>query len=172
MRKRHTALSGFGHLRRRSREGANAMLNTLNSEVTTDAHPPVTDPDPAESTTSAFARSPVLPFRLHTGVLLVVSWVLLMFAGWISGVDDGGPVVIVLASAGIGLFLFSVLRAAYRVTVGVVDLLRPRTASTDTAGTVAALVGNLLVAGFGMLVAYLSTVGFSRGRQLRRLGRV
>jgi hypothetical protein len=37
------------------------------------------------------------------------------------------------------------------------------------------IVGNLLLAGFsafGMLIAYVATVGFSRGRQLRRFGRV
>ena len=34
------------------------------------------------------------------------------------------------------------------------------------------ILGNLVMTGFGMLVAYVSTVGFSRGRQLRRFGRV
>jgi hypothetical protein len=45
----------------------------------------------------------------------------------------------------------------------------------DTAGrgeTVAAVLGNLVMTGVGMLVAFLATVGFSRGRQLRRLGKV
>jgi hypothetical protein len=42
-------------------------------------------------------------------------------------------------------------------------------------GAIASALGNLLLAGFsalGMLIAYVATVGFSRGRQLRRFGRV
>jgi len=34
------------------------------------------------------------------------------------------------------------------------------------------VLGNPLMAGFGMLIAYFGTVGLSRGRQLRRFGRV
>jgi hypothetical protein len=34
------------------------------------------------------------------------------------------------------------------------------------------IFGNLFMAGFGLLVAFFSTMGFSRGRQLRRFGRV
>jgi hypothetical protein len=46
---------------------------------------------------------------------------------------------------------------------------------TARAGSVVPALGNLFLAGFsalGMLVAYVATVGFSRGRQLRRFGRV
>ena len=55
-----------------------------------------------------------------------------------------------------------------------VTLLRPAPAQASAEGgvTVAAVVGNLLMAAFGTLIAYFATVGFSRGRQLRRFGRV
>lgn len=61
------------------------------------------------------------------------------------------------------------------VGLGVVDLFRrPATESRvrHVVKTAAILVTNLAMVGFGALMAYLSTVEFSRGRQLRRFGRV
>ena len=75
----------------------------------------------------------------------------------------------------IGLILFgaSTLVASYRAIRGAVALVRPSAREQESFGAVlGAMLGNLVLAAFGLFVAYLSTVGFSRGRQLRRLGRV
>jgi hypothetical protein len=68
----------------------------------------------------------------------------------------------------------STLVATVRALVGVVVMARGLSGveDVDLGETATRLMGNLLMAGFGLLVGYLSTVGFSRGRQLRRRGRV
>lgn len=72
------------------------------------------------------------------------------------------------------LFGLSILIALLRAVHGVVVLVRPEPAQSTVGigGALVAILGNLFMAGFGMLIAYFATVGFSRGRQLRRFGRV
>jgi len=64
--------------------------------------------------------------------------------------------------------------AFFRALYGVFALGRAVHAGTaeDVGASLLMILGNLVMTGFGMLVAYVSTVGFSRGRQLRRFGRV
>jgi hypothetical protein len=92
----------------------------------------------------------------------------------LEGLRVPSPIVILVGRVGVVLFVFSILIALYRVVRGIVDLVHPvpERASLGTGEAIAAILGNLFLAGFGMLIAYFATVGFSRGRQLRRLGRV
>ncbi|HXB54240.1 MAG TPA: hypothetical protein VN461_05615 [Vicinamibacteria bacterium] len=75
---------------------------------------------------------------------------------------------------GVVLFGFCILVALLRATRGVVDLMHPIHERTpvETRNAIAAILGNFFMAGLGMFVAYFATAGFSRGRQLRRYGRV
>jgi hypothetical protein len=70
-----------------------------------------------------------------------------------------------------GLFVLTTLTALYRSVRGAVVLAR-RADTVDLGASVVATLGNLLMTAFGMLIAYFATVGFSRGRQLRRFGRI
>jgi hypothetical protein len=100
---------------------------------------------------------------------------LLVFAGGVLG-SVGAPGFLVgpLLVAALVAFLFTVFMAAGRVVIGVVDLGRAAAGSdeVETLPTVLALLGNLAMTAFGAFVAWLSTFGFSRGRQLRRFGRL
>jgi hypothetical protein len=76
--------------------------------------------------------------------------------------------------AGMALFAATSVLAVYRALRGIVRLVLPQAVAEGSRSpeAIASLFGNLLMAGVGMLVAYVSTVGFGRGRQLRRLGRL
>ena len=84
------------------------------------------------------------------------------------------PIVIVLGVTGAVFFVFTTLAALYRVMTGVASLVRSaRARSAEGLGDmIVCLLGNLLMTWFGLLIAYFATFGFSRGRQLRRFGRV
>ena len=66
---------------------------------------------------------------------------------------------------GVTMFFLSTLVAATRTLSGFYGLVRG-------GHGVGRVVGNLAWTGLGMFVAYMTTVGFTRGRQLRRFGRV
>jgi hypothetical protein len=74
------------------------------------------------------------------------------------------------------LFLIGGVFALGRAMLALHRTVSPEeTPARDRARFAAVVLGNLLLAGFsllGMLVAWAATVGFSRGRQLRRFGRV
>ena len=74
----------------------------------------------------------------------------------------------------VALFAATLLVAAARTVIGVWRLgqIARGQSQLDTGSTILATLGNLAMVTFGMFVAYLSTLGFSRGRQLRRFGRV
>ena len=114
------------------------------------------------------------PWRLSTPACVAVS--LLAILGTIVLASLGAPtgVLNVAWTAAMVLFGLSTLVALYRAVRGIVTLALPT--RWDAAGGVGLLVvatlGNLLMVAFGMLIAYLATVGFARGRQLRRFGRV
>ena len=98
---------------------------------------------------------------LFFGAIVAMGWLaILLFA-----VAESLANIALMVTA--GLLAFTTLLAAFRVLSGLVSYVR-----TGTGPSALALLGNLLMTAFGMLVAYLSTMGFSRGRQLRRFGRV
>jgi hypothetical protein len=89
-------------------------------------------------------------------------------------------VVVAMASSNSGLGTLGLLVAALVSAVGTVRsvlalahaLRSPKRAPWVVAGGVVAAVANLGMAALGALAAFLSTVTFSRGRQLRSFGRV
>jgi hypothetical protein len=100
-----------------------------------------------------------------------------ILAGFLAGGMDSlhvpGIVVAATLIASLILFAMSVAMALYEAVRGTVLLIRPHERTwPGTLAALAAIVGHLAIVGFGMLVAYISTVGFARGRQLRRFGRV
>jgi hypothetical protein len=87
------------------------------------------------------------------------------------GVPGSEPFLLTTASV---LFLFATLVAAIRTLLGfftLVQVVRNRTHVTFGEALVR-IMANGLMSAFGLFVGYVSTIGFSRGRQLRRRGRV
>jgi hypothetical protein len=106
---------------------------------------------------------------------LVFIWILLLALSILtSTLDVLSPLSNGLFISAFAAFLASGLIAAVRTVLGIVALVRPpRSEPAPEPGVLLVrTLGNLVMAGFGSYVAYLATVGFSRGRQLRRLGKV
>jgi hypothetical protein len=125
---------------------------------------------------SATLRSRLLSvrrWRVHTAAWFAASFLALliaMFAGY-AGATTLAEFVLL---TGLALFCLASLIALARGSVGLVRLMLPAQ-TLHEAGKSAALLavaGNLFMALFGATVAYMATLGFSRGRQLRRFGRV
>jgi hypothetical protein len=97
---------------------------------------------------------------------------LLMGALGNTGTPSG--ILVALGVFGAVLFASATMISLYRALHDVVSLVRRKgeTRSVGTGHAILLILGNLLMAAFGMFVAYLTTFGFSRGRQLRRFGRV
>ena len=92
----------------------------------------------------------------------------------LSGVGAPALVVGLGTMACIALFATTLLVAAARTVIGLWRLgqIARGQSDLDVGPTLVAMLGNLAMVSFGMWVAYLSTLGLSRGRQLRRFGRV
>ena len=103
--------------------------------------------------------------------LSLLSFVLAMVLG---GLDLWPPMVVITGVGSLALLAVAVLIAAWSALGGVFDLVQVARgrSSVEVGSTIAAILGNLLLVSFGAFIAYISTVGFSRGRQLRRFGRV
>jgi hypothetical protein len=111
--------------------------------------------------------------RLSTVMWFGLSLPVLLLAGVLAGI--GAPLVAsALGVLGASLFGWSILVALYRASADTVSLvgLSAEPPMGGRVQTAARVLGNLLMAAFGMFVAYLATFGFSRGRQLRHFGRV
>jgi len=111
------------------------------------------------------------PRRLHTAAWFGLSFLAVAFAVALAGLGAPDVMTALVGYGGLGLFAASILIAIVRAMVGFVALVR----GEAVPGTLAAVVGNLVMAGFALLgtaLAFLSTMAFSRGRQLRRFGRV
>ena len=152
------------------------MLTLSEPEVVSEAEPTVEAPAPAEAATITVAESPAptsRPWR-STPALLAMSVLLILGATVAEGVGAPSQVATGIALTGGVLFLLTAFVALFRTVSGIVALARDVYAGkADDAGvSIPAVLGNLVMAGFGMLIAYVSTVSFSRGRQLRRFGRV
>jgi hypothetical protein len=99
-------------------------------------------------------RPPVNVLQI-AGFWFVLGLLVLMFAV--------GPLRRIAGPAALALFAISAGVAVWRIH------------AATARGTLLPALGNLAMAGFslfGMLLAYVATIGFSRGRQLRRFGRV
>ena len=111
---------------------------------------------------------------LSTPALLGMSLLLFFAAIAAEALGATSRVPSLFGWAGIALFWLTTAVALVRAVYGLVALTRAAHAGTaDHVGeSIFVILGNLVMTGFGMLIAYISTVGFSRGRQLRRFGRV
>ena len=106
---------------------------------------------------------------------LVAIWMVLVFLLMVmSALEAPAVITRILATTAFVTVLATGLIAGCRMLLGFVALVRP--ARSEPAPELGLLLaetfGNFLMTGFGALVAYVATVGFSRGRQLRRLGKV
>jgi hypothetical protein len=112
--------------------------------------------------------------RLSTALWFAISVLLMMLMGALG--NTGAPTAILVAFGVFGAILFvsATVVSLYRALHDAVSLVgrKEGPASVGTGQAVVLILGNLLMAGFGMLVAYFATFSFSRGRQLRRFGRV
>ena len=152
------------------------MLTLSEPEVVSEVEPTVEAPAAATPATLTVAGSPERTSRawLSTPALLAMSVLSFFGASAMEAVGAPSQVAIGMAITGGVLFVLTSILALFRAVLGVVTLGRAVHAGTaDNVGeSILAIVGNLMMAGFGMLVAFVSTFGFSRGRQLRRFGRV
>jgi hypothetical protein len=153
------------------------MLTISESPVDVEVHPTMDAPSAPASPAIVAARNPSTGrgLRLSTPACLGVSVLVLIVAIVANGL--GAPsIAAVIAMTGVVLFALTTLVALFRAVYGIVVLARAVYARTvDGYGFLESLIvilGNMFMVGFGMLIAYFSTVGFSRGRQLRRFGRV
>ena len=131
------------------------------------------DPEPRSSAKGPRPSQRLLAwaFRLPTIACFGISILLIAIAiafgsigpSWLPGI---------LGITGAVCFCLSILVALARVVLRTMDLARALREPAEIAPTLAAMLGNLVMAGFGTLVAYFATIGFSRGRQLRRRGKV
>ena len=152
------------------------MLSVSEPDPTSPAVPPLgVRPGPPGSTAAALPKQPrVRRLPLSTRACFGVSVLAIAFTIALGELGVPLPIAYSVAFGAMALFGFSILLALYRATRGILDLVRlaPGRTSVDTGRAIAAVLGNLVMAGLGLLVAYFATVGFSRGRQLRRFGRV
>jgi hypothetical protein len=130
-------------------------------------------PDPATSNWQATTRV-ANSWWTHTAFWFGLFVLAVVIAVVLSNVGVPGQVAGSFLLVGLALLALTSVAALYKALCGVVDLVRTtgRGAGPDTGLAIAAILGNLVVAAFGALVAYLATFGFARGRQLRRWGRV
>ena len=151
------------------------MLTLSEPEVVSDTEPTVEAPVPAAAAAITVAGSPAptsRPWR-STPALLAMSSLSFLGTSAAAGVGAPSQVVTGIALTGGVLFVVTAVVALFRSISGIVALAREiYTGKADAGVSLLAILGNLMMAGFGMFVAYMSTFGFSRGRQLRRFGRV
>ncbi len=151
------------------------MLSVPNGDVTPEPPVPLEAPPPSRRSraeTPSRTRFPRL--RPSTGACFGLSALWVGFTIAVAGLGVPLRVVLLLWFVGVAMFVWSILTAGYRAARGIVDLVHPGwgRAAGRTPASFSAILGNLFMAGFGMLIAYYSTFGFARGRQLRRFGRV
>ena len=119
-------------------------------------------------------QAPRKGLRLPTAACFGVSLLLVVCTMVVGRLGAWDPLVIVFAVAAAVTFALSTLTATWRTLAGIVDVVRfVRGGRSSDVGVAAAdMIGNGLMAAFGMWVAFLATFGFARGRQLRRRGAV
>ncbi len=151
------------------------MLSVRNGDLTPEAPPPLEARAPSRKPSAEAPKRTRIPrLPLSTGACFGLSALWVAFAFALAGLGVPPRVVLLLWFTGLALFALSTLTALYRAARGIVDLVYPGwgRAAGRAPASLGAILGNLFMTGFGMLIAYFATVGFARGRQLRRFGRV
>ena len=152
------------------------MLTLSEPEVVSDVEPTVEAPASAVPAAMTVAGAPDPTSRpwLSTPALLGISVLLFVVAITVNAIGARSAIAGTIAMTGGMVFLLTAVVAFFRALYGVFALGRAVHAGTaeDVGASLLMILGNLVMTGFGMLVAYVSTFGFSRGRQLRRFGRV
>jgi len=152
------------------------MLTLSEPEVVSEAEHAVEASVPAPPAAIALAGTPSPTSRpwLSTPALLGLSVLLFVVAITVNALGAHSGIAGTIAMTGGIVFVLTAVVALLRAMYGIFALGRAVHAGTadDVGASIFMILGNLLMAGFGMFVAYLSTFGFSRGRQLRRFGRV
>ena len=152
------------------------MLTLSEAEVVSEAEPNVEAPAPAAPAAVTLASTPAPTSRpwLSTPGLLCFSLMLVFAANLVDAFGAPDRITEGIAGAASVLFAITALVALVRLVHGSLTLVRDvyRGTADDVGLSILRILGNLVMTWFGMLVAYVSTVGFSRGRQLRRFGRV
>ncbi len=149
------------------------MLDAPEAAVTPAANLPASTgmdtPLPAVAVPSRF-RWP----RLSTMGWFALSLLTIPIAIGLGALNAPRPLLASVSLLGAVLLGLSTLIALFRALLGAVALVRPASepASAGIGVRIGDILGNLFMAAFGMLVAFFATFGFSRGRQLRRFGRV
>jgi hypothetical protein len=124
----------------------------------------VEPPSPTPPTPAAAAAPSRWTLRLGTGACFGLSLLVWLVALPLAGAERW-TLSSAFATVGIAMFVASTVVAATRTLRALYLLAR------DRRGLVPVLT-NFVWTSFGTYVAYLSSFGFSRGRQLRRFGRV
>lgn len=108
---------------------------------------------------------------LSSGGCLALALALFVVGGMLAG---AWPLLVIAWFAAALLLGASIVIGVVRALVGTFEVLTDMAEgrAPDVATDVLAILKNLFMAGLGMLAAYYATMGFSRGRQLRRRGRV
>jgi hypothetical protein len=138
------------------------LLHVAKPETTTeaDAHPPVATPKPW--------------WRRIPSVVWFGSSFLSFASALICGRLELFRLVGAFVILGVVLFAVSTLIAGFRALYGMVDTILPEVREPRARIALRAAM-NAALAGFGlwgMFMAFMATINFSRGRQLRQLGRV
>jgi hypothetical protein len=158
---------------RQVHDRSDTMLTTLETDAATKVDPPALATMTRRPATASRWKSWGFP-KFSAAHALGTAFLVLVLTIVLGNLGAPSPLITFTAAAAAVFLGLSTLMGLYRATHETVNLLRPspdRTSAT-VGGSILAILRNLLVAGFGILVAYLATFGFSRGRQLRRFGRV
>lgn len=103
--------------------------------------------------------------------LLGASVLVAVIAGTILRLGAGSALTLVVFFLGVLCAVVLAAWGAIRGAAALVHPARPRP-TVVSLGLLLTVAGNLLMVGFGAVVAFFATVGFARGRQLRRWGRI
>lgn len=117
-----------------------------------------------------FDAAKVARLRHRSLAVVGISFIVLLVGGIACAAIDSSRAVLVVG-------LLSGAIALYGAGAGLVSLVRSfRTVPATSGGAIVlsvfAVIANLAMSLFGVFVAWLSTITFSRGRQLRRFGKV
>jgi hypothetical protein len=116
-------------------------------------------------------RPPRLRLLLPTLAWFGLTLLVYMLAGVPEALGLPAPFTSAAVFVARALLVCSIVVAVLRATFALVAMVQAESLM-ELAHALARAAGNAVMAWFGIAIAYLSTVGFSRGRQLRRRGKV
>jgi hypothetical protein len=150
------------------------MLTGSEQEQLSDAPLPIA---PAQDAPQPLRSPPTAQRQASDSALSTPAWfglTLLPIGAAIALANIGAPLAMVgvIGYAGIILFAIATVVAAWRAVSGTFAFIFTLLGGPEPAQTITEVAGNYFMTGVGLYMAYVATMGFSRGRQLRRLGRV